>query len=135
MDDRVGEILAQRAKLDRGMGAAIFFSIFLHATLSAFAAWAALHHAATTQETSLINIRLAQPQPTAEIAPPVTATQAPPPPKPIEQTKPKEKTAPPSPFGKSKRKPAEEVPPATRHPLPAPPAQPPAPEAPIGGSG
>jgi periplasmic protein TonB len=132
MDDRVGDILAHRARLENGVGTAIFFSILFHATLAAIAGWLAWHHT-STPVASLMTIRLAQAQPVAEMTP----AQPAPVPQPVaeEQPKPKpkivEKTAPPSPFGKSKRKPAEEPPPATRTPPPAASAL----EVPIGGAG
>jgi TonB family protein len=131
MEDRVGDLLAQRAKLEKGLGAAIILSIILHASLSGLAAWAALRHG-SQQPASVMTIQFAKPA--AEIAPappapaPVTATQAPAPPKPVA------KTAPPSPFGKSKKKPAE--PAAEPQQQPSKPAiQQPAIEVPIGGSG
>ena len=135
MDDRVGDILAQRAKLENGAGAAIFFSILFHATLTAIAAWSAWHHA-PTQSASVMNIRFAKPQPVPEITPAAVPVPEPvvtaPEPKPIVKPKVVEKkTAPPSPFGKSKNKPAEELPPAARRPPPATPAV----EVPVGGSG
>jgi TonB family protein len=126
MDDHVGDILAQRARLENGAGAAIFFSILFHVTLSVIAAWSAWHHGATESH-ALMTIRFAEPAPEiVTAAPPVPAA-----PKVIEKPKLVEKTAPPSPFGKSKKKPAEEVPPATRHPPPAAPAV----EVPVGGAG
>lgn len=137
MDDRVNEILAQRAKLENGAAAAIFFSILLHGMLSALAGWSAWHHA-STESASVMMIRFAQPppQPAPEIVPavqplplPVPITQ--PPPAPIAKLKPMEKTAPPSPFGRSKKKPAEPQPVAK--PVPVAPA--PALEVPVGGSG
>ncbi len=131
MDDRVGDILAQRAKLENGAGAAIFLSILLHASLSALAGWAAWRHAAQ-QPASVMSIRFAQPA--AEIAPapiPVTATQPPPQPTVIEKPKPVEKTAPPSAFGKSKKKPTEPPPQQPSNPA----APQPTVEVPVGGSG
>ncbi|HEX9406784.1 MAG TPA: energy transducer TonB [Thermoanaerobaculia bacterium] len=133
MDDRVGDILARRARLENGAGAAIFFSLLFHAMLTAIAGWSAWHHG-TTQSTSVMTIRFAQPQPVAEmtsVGPPppaaVAATPEPQPkPKPVEK-----KTAAPSPFGKSTKKPAAEAPPAIPHPLPVAPAQ----EVPVGGAG
>jgi len=131
MDDRVGDILAQRAKLENGAGAAIFFSVLFHATLTAIAGWSAWH-LAPTESTSVMNIRFAKQQPVAEMTPAPVPVPVPEP-KPIEKPKVVEKkTAPPSPFGKSKNKPAEEPPPATRHPPPAAPA---VAEVPVGGSG
>jgi TonB family protein len=131
MDDRVGDILAQRAKLESGVGAAIFFSILLHATLTALAGWSAWHHSAT-ETPSVMTIRFAQPA-APEIRPAVQPAQepiAPKAPKPIEQPKPSKKTAPPSPFGKSPKKAAEPVP----QPV-APPAPAPAVDVPVGSSG
>lgn len=135
MDDHVGDILAQRAKLENGAGAAIFFSILFHASLSAIAAWSAWHRASTAA-TPVMTIRFAQPQPAAEMTPPAPVAQPLAPPKPVEKPKPIEKkTAPPSPFGKSKKK-AAEVPPqqpsnrATQQPIP----QPAPAEVPVGGS-
>src|SRR6266540_4150599 len=66
MDDRVGDILARRARLENGAGAAIFFSLLFHAMLTAIAGWSAWHHG-TTQSTSVMTIRFAQPQPVAEM--------------------------------------------------------------------
>ena len=133
MDDQVGDILAQRARLESGVGAAIFLSILFHASLSAVAVWTAWHRPSNAA-TPVMMIRFAQPQPVAEMTPaappaPVPVAQ------PVEQPKPKpvekKKTAPPSPFGKSTNNAAPEVPPATRHPPPAAPA---AAEVPVGGS-
>ncbi|PYQ61587.1 MAG: hypothetical protein DMF58_04315 [Acidobacteria bacterium] len=136
MDDHVGDILAQRAKLENGAGVAIFFSVLLHAAVTAIAGWTAWHHA-SSEPTSVMMIRFAQPQAVAEMrgGPPSPAAIAAedrgappqPKPKPIEK-----KTAPPSPFGKSTKKPAEPPPPpATRNPPPAAPASQ---EVPVGGS-
>src|SRR5260370_21705665 len=121
MDERVGEILAQRAKLESGAGAALFFSILLHATLTALAGWSAGHHG-STETPSVMTIRFAQPAPSAEITPavqpaPVTEPVVQPAPKPVE--KPSKKTAPPSPFGKSPKKAAEPVPQPVAPPAPA----------------
>src|SRR5207248_1317629 len=130
MDDRVGEILAQRAKLESGVGVAIFFSILLHATLTALAGWSAWHHS-STESTSPMMIRFAQPAPAPEITPavqpaPVTEPVVQPKPKPIE--KPSKKTAPPSPFGKSPKKPAEPISQPVAPPVAAPV------DVPVGGS-
>src|SRR2546430_550655 len=101
MDDRVGEILAQRAKLESGVGVAIFFSILLHATLTALAGWAAWHHS-SSESTSPMMIRFGRPAP--ELAPVVEHRLQPVEPvpipakagAPIEKPKPSKKTAPPS---------------------------------------
>ncbi|MDQ6801010.1 MAG: TonB family protein [Acidobacteriota bacterium] len=134
MDDRVGEILAQRAKLESGAGVAIFFSILLHATLTALAGWSAWHHS-STETPSVMTIRFAQPAPVAEITPaaqpaPITEPVAQPAPKPIEKPRPSKKTAPPSPFGKSPKKAAEPIAQPVAAPVPAP-----AVDVPVGGSG
>ena len=125
MDDRVGDILLQRAALENGAGAAIFVSILLHASLSGVAVWAAWRHAATPQPASVMTIRFAS-TPRAEVVPAVTASApqlAPP------------KTVPFSAFGKSTKKGSEAPPPK---PKPVPVAPQPAvvaPEIPIGGAG
>ena len=135
MDDRIGEILAQRAKLESGAGAAIFFSILLHATLTALAGWSAWHHS-TSDVPSTMMIQFAKPAPVPEITSavqpaPVTEPVAKPQPKPIEKPKPAPKnTAPPSPFGKSPKKAAEPIPQPVAAPAPAP-----AVDVPVGGSG
>src|SRR5436190_2246586 len=135
MDDRVGDILAQRAKLESGVGVAIFFSILLHATLTALAGWSAWHHSAT-ESTSTMTIRFAQPAAAPEITPavqpaPVTEPVVQPQPKPIEKPKPSKKTALPSPFGKSPKKAAEPIPQQPSNPL----TQQPPVDVPVGGSG
>jgi TonB family protein len=136
VDDRVGDILAQRARLESGAGLAIFFSVLFHATISAIAGWSAWHHA-STETAPVMMIKFAQAQPAPELVPaPAPAPVAAPAPKPIVQPKPVDKTAPPSPFGRSTKKAAEPVtlpaPPAAR---PAPPAAAPAAEVPLGGAG
>ncbi len=135
MDDRVNDVLAQRAKLESGVAAAIFLSILFHVALSAIAVFSAWHHS-PSQMTSVMNIQFAKPQPAPELTPaaqpaPLAVTE-PKPPKIVEKPKKIEKTAPPSPFGKSKKKPAEPPPqqpsnPATQQPVAA--------EVPIGGAG
>ncbi|HLJ75167.1 MAG TPA: TonB family protein [Thermoanaerobaculia bacterium] len=142
MEDRVGDILAQRARLESGAGAAIFLSVLFHATLTAIAGWSAWHHASTTA-TPVMMIRFAKPAPVitpAAPAAPHPAATPQPQPKVIEQPKPvdKKKFAPPSPFGKSSKKAAENPQPQPRvaTPAPAPPAAAPAAqEVPVGGSG
>lgn len=140
MDDSVGDILAQRAKLDSGAGVAIFFSVLLHATLTAIAAWSAWHHASTAA-TPLVMIRLAPQQAAPELtaAPSTPAAPQPvaaPQPKPID----KKKFAPPSPYGKSAKKAAEIPAPVPKQPT-VPAAAPTAPptttaaDVPVGGSG
>jgi len=138
MEDRVGDILAQRARLESGAGIAIFLSILLHATITAIAGWSAWHHS-SVQAAPVMMIRFAHAQPAPELAPVAAAPPAAiaPVPKPIEKPKPidKKKFAPPSEFGKSTKKAAElpAPPPATPHPPPA--AATAAPEVPVGGAG
>jgi TonB family protein len=137
MEDRVGDILAQRARLESGAGVAIFFSILLHATITAIAGWSAWHHS-SSQTAPVMTIRFAHAQPAAELAPvaPTPPKAMAPAPKPIEKPKPidKKKFAPPSEFGKSTKKAAEPPPPATPHPPPATAAAPAA-DVPVGSAG
>lgn len=155
MRDRVADVLAQRAALDRGAGTAVVLSLLLHGGLTALALYGALH-AKQPEAATMVNIQFA---PIARSAPPARATSKPavPPapkieepkpkitePKPVvEQTppKPEKNTVPLSPFGRSTKKGSET-------PAPAKPAAPSvspstgtqgststAPEVAIGGSG
>jgi TonB family protein len=137
VEDRVAEVLAQRAALERGPAPGILLSILLHGGITALAVYAALH-ARPPQIANVLTIRFA---PTA--APPIVPADAPKPkpaapvihePVPVVETPPKappvtpaKNTAPPSPFGKSTKKagPAP-LPP----PVPAPAATSTAPAAP-----
>jgi periplasmic protein TonB len=131
MDDRVNDVLAQRAKLESGVAAAIFLSILFHVALSAIAVFSAWHHS-PLQTASVMNIRFAKPpEITPAVQPAPMPVTEPKPPKIVEKPKKIEKTAPPSPFGKSKKKPAEPVP----QPPSAPAPQQPAAEVPVGGAG
>jgi len=134
MDDRVGDILAQRAGIENGLAIAVFVSLVFHGILSALAAWSAWHHV-VQQAPTVMMIQFAKPAPAVEMtpaAPAVTAAPAPPPaPRVIEKTKPQPKAVPMSPFGKSTKKGREEPPRPTPIPLPAAPAQ----EVPVGGAG
>jgi periplasmic protein TonB len=146
MDDRVGDILAQRARLESGAGVAIFLSVLFHATLSAIAGWSAWHHA-SAENAPVMMIRFAQPQAAPEMtpaAPPAPVAQ--PMPQPVVQPQPKpkaieKKTAPPSLFGKSTKKaaPVAPVPAAPKQPSNAATSQPSAAAAasdvPVGGAG
>jgi TonB family protein len=145
MDDRVGDVLAQRVALHDGAAAGIAVSLLLHGGLTAFAIWAALHHA-TAQTPRTIEIRFAQ-QPRAVVA---TSAIAPAPaapkpsklekPAPVVQTKPitppkpEKNTVPLSPFGKSEKKGSEHATPSVAT---APPAVVPGVSAavPVGGAG
>jgi TonB family protein len=125
VEDRVAEVLAQRAALERGPAAGIVLSILLHGGITALAVYAALH-AKPPQLANVLTIRFApsvapaivpanapKPKPIAPVIhEPVPVVETPKPANPVTPTK---NTAPPSPFGKSTKKPGL-VPP----PLPAP---------------
>jgi periplasmic protein TonB len=158
MRDGVADVLAQRAKLDRGAASGLLISILLHGGLAAALAYAALH-AKPPQAVGMVNIEFA-PMPAAS-APAVTRRTpspqpaAPPQPKveepkpriaepkpPVEQKPavPEKNTVPLSPFGQSTKKGSER--PETAKPAPAPPATSTAPavpgtttDVPVGGSG
>src|SRR5436305_1254329 len=115
MDDRVGDVLAQRVALNGGAGAGIALSLLLHGGLSALAIWAALHHA-EVQTPRAIEIRLAPVTRAREIAPaaarpsePIAKMEKPAPPvlekKPV--APPEKNTVPLSPFGQSNKKGSE----------------------------
>jgi TonB family protein len=133
MRDRVAEVLAERATLDRGAAAGLALSVALHAGFTAAIVYAALHHPAP-EMTNVLNIKFAPvaaaPEPLTPAAPapapvapevvkPTPAPQLPPitAPKPIEKPAPVpiKNTAPPDAFGRSTRKPAE-VPIPQTHP-------------------
>jgi periplasmic protein TonB len=126
MDDRVGDLLAERARLGGGAGAGIAISILLHGSIAAAVIYAAMH-ATAPQQMSTLNIRFA-PMPASVAAPaPVVSAPIPAPkklalpepvaeaPKPVVKSEPK--TVPLSAFGKSTKK-GSETPPAP-HPQPA----------------
>jgi TonB family protein len=138
MDDRVGDILAQRSALDAGRTPAILISLLMHGGISALAIWSAMH-ATAPQRVSVLNIQFAKMSapsaPMTKAAPeakpkPVEPRIEPPKPKP-EDVKPTAKAVPNavplSPFGKSTKKGAE-------NPVAQPPVGTPAP-VPAGGSG
>jgi len=145
MDDRVGDILAARARLDAGRTPAILISLLMHGGISALAIWSAIH-APAVQQVSVLNIQFAKmPAPMAPMTPAAPAAKPKPPepriepPKPrVEDvkpavTKPVPNAVPLSPFGKSPKKGAENpvVKPPVGTPAPAVAAAPVAP----GGSG
>src|SRR5438445_373254 len=116
MDDRIGDLLAERTRLGGNAAGGIAVSVLLHGALAAGIVYAAMH-AAAPQEVSTLNIRFAPmssvaptaaaPQPTAPPAPkkltipePVAET-----PKPVVKSEPK--TVPFSSFGKSPKKGSE----------------------------
>src|SRR6266542_396609 len=129
MDDRVGDVLAQRVALNGGAGAGIAVSLLLHGGLSALAIWAALHHT-EVQTPRTIEIRLA---PVARVSAPATpavkrsetVAKMEKPAPPVVETKkpiapPEKNTVPLSPFGKSNKKGSETAAPSVAAPPPAP---------------
>ena len=147
MRDRVADVLAQRAALDRNPALGIAVSFLLHAGLASLVIYGATHAKAPTAA-NVVNIQFA-PMPAIEKpAPPAARRTAPPKieepkpviqePKPVEEKprppKPPEKnTAPMSPFGQSTKK-GSENPPAPK-PNTTQPAAAPGPEVAVGTSG
>jgi protein TonB len=125
VEDRVAEVLAQRAAVDAGPAGGIVLSILLHGGITALAVYGALH-AKPPQMANMLTIRFA-PMTPANAAPaakpvapvihePVPVVETP---KPVTATAPPAKnTAPPSPFGKSTKK-ASEIPLPVPVPAPA----------------
>jgi TonB family protein len=124
VQDRVAEVLAQRAAIERGPAAGIVLSVLLHGGITALAVYAALH-AKAPQVANVLTIKFA-PSVAPEIVPanapkpkaaapvihePVPVVEAP---KTPVKPEPVKNTAPPSPFGKSNKKagPAPLPPPA-----------------------
>ena len=130
MDDRVGELLAERARIGGGAGGGIAFSVLLHGSIAAAAVYAAIH-ASAPQQVSALNIQFApaaasreskgaapkpairNPIPTKHLQIPEPVTDTPKP-----AAKPEPKTVPLSPFGQSTRKGSEKPPAPTTHSLP-----------------
>jgi TonB family protein len=134
MHDRVGELLAERARLGGGAGGGIALSILLHGSIAAAVVYTAIH-ATVPQQVSTLSIKFA-PVPAVQqpvIAPAAAKTPplAPPKPKILEPVaeapkpvaKPILKSVPFSPFGQSTKK-GSDTPPApvttTQRPLPVP---------------
>ena len=132
MEDRIGDLLAERTRIGGNAAGGIAVSVLLHGALAAGIIYAAMH-AAAPQEVSTLSIKFG---PMTSVATPAVAAQpiAPPapkkltipepvaePPKPVVKSEPK--TVPLSAFGKSTKK-GSETPPAptpTPHsPLPTP---------------
>jgi len=146
MHDRVADVLAQRAALDRGAGIAIVLSVLLHGAITAVAVYAALH-ASPPQRATMVNIQFASVERRPLRAPAAKSAAAPkieevkpkieepkPQPKAEEPKKPEKNTVPLSPFGRSTKKGSETPPPET--PKPGPPAATStAPAVPVGGAG
>lgn len=153
MQDRVADVLAQRAALDRGAGAGIALSVLLHGGLAGLAIYTALH-SPPPRPATMVNIQFANvpapaaPRPAqatpaaqAPAAPkieepkPVIAEPKPEPPKETPPQKPQKNTVPLSPFGQSTRKGSEQAPPPAPPPAAPAAATSTAPEVPVGGSG
>jgi TonB family protein len=136
MDDRIGDLLAERTRLGGNAAGGLAVSVLLHGALAAGIIYAAMH-AAAPQEVSTLNIRFAPAGVGGRVSgvvapPPVAPPQAPPvpkkmtipepvaePPKAVEKSEPK--TVPFSAFGKSPKKGSETPPAPTPHPpLPTP---------------
>lgn len=147
MHDRVAEVLAQRAALDRGAGAGVALSVLLHGGLAGLAIYTALH-ATAPQPASMVSIQFANmpamtkpsepakkaapPAPKIEEPKPVIAEPQPAPPVNTPPPKPQKNTVPLSPFGQSTKKGSEAPPVAPPAPAAATST---APEIPIGGTG
>src|SRR4051812_43399655 len=134
MEDRIGDLLAERARLGRNAVGGIAVAVFLHSVLAAGIVYSAMH-AAAPQEVSTLNIKFVAP--TASVAPPAVTSQpvapsapkkvaiAEPvaePPKPV--AKPEPKTVPLSNFGRSTKKGSETPPAPTPHSPPPTPQKP-----------
>ncbi|HEX3583518.1 MAG TPA: TonB family protein [Thermoanaerobaculia bacterium] len=118
MEDRVAEVLAQRAALERGPAAGIVLSIVLHGGITALAVYGAVH-AKPPELANVLTIRFA-PTVAPTVAPAIVPANAPKPkpaapvihepvpvvetPTPVKPEAPSKNTAPPSPFGKSTKK-------------------------------
>jgi TonB family protein len=149
MRDRVADVLAQRAALDRGAGVGVVFSVLLHGALVGAAVYTALH-APPRQNVNTLNIQFAKmpamskpTEPVKKATPatpkidepkPVIAEPKPEPPK-TEPKKPEKNTVPLSPFGKSTKKGSETPPPAPVPPSTANQQPSTTPEVPVGGAG
>jgi periplasmic protein TonB len=124
MRDRVADVLAQRAALDRGAGAGVALSILLHGGLIALGVYSALH-APAPSTAAMVNIQFAsaklppmtkaaepvkKPAPKLEEPKPVIAEPKPEPPTPTPPQKPEKNTVPLSSFGQSTKKGSENPP-------------------------
>jgi len=102
MDDRVGDLLAERARRGGNAAAGIAISILLHGSIAAGVIYAAMH-AVAPKEMSTLNIRFA-PMPAAVSTTPIAPTPHPPPPTPQKLTIPAPVAEPPKPVVKSEPK-------------------------------
>jgi protein TonB len=142
MEDRIGDLLAQRARLGGNPAAGLAVSVLLHVSIAAGIVYAAMH-AAAPQETSTLQIQFAQTPATVAAPAPTMAAPTPKklaipepvaePPKPVVNAQ--SKTVPLSAFGQSTKK-GSENPPAPK-PAAAPPiaTKPAGGEIPIGSTG
>lgn len=137
MQDRVGELLAERARLGGGAAGGVVLSVLLHGSIAAAVIYAATH-AAAPQEVSTLNIHFAQaPAMPQQVVAPAHTPPAPPPtpeklkipepvaeaPKPV-AAKAEPKSVPLSSFGRSTKKGSENPPaPAPHSPPPTPQSQ------------
>ncbi|MDP9361183.1 MAG: TonB C-terminal domain-containing protein [Acidobacteriota bacterium] len=122
MDDRVGELLAERARISSGAAGGIALSVLLHGSIAAAAVYAAMH-ASAPQQVSALNIRLAgvesrvsgvvAPTPETHLKIPEAAAAPP-----VPVAKPEPKTVPLSPFGQSTKRGSEKASAPTPHPPP-----------------
>jgi len=137
MRDRVAEVLAQRAALDRGTGAGVLVSILLHLALAGAAIYSATH-ASPPVPARMVSIQFAKmpamppaaarksstPKPAApKIEEPKPVIEEPKPVVEKSPPKPEKNTVPLSPFGRSTKKGSE---------VPAPQPKPAVPQAPAG---
>jgi protein TonB len=134
MDDRIGDLLAERTRLGGNAAGGVALSVLLHGVLAAGIVYGAMH-AAAPQEVSTLNIKFA-PMPSVPptvvtsqpIAPPVAKKVTIPEPvaeapKPVMKSEPK--TVPLSNFGRSSKKGSETPPaPTPRTPPPIPQTKP-----------
>src|SRR5437588_10794403 len=124
MEDRIGDLLAERTRIGGNAAGGIAVSVLLHGALAAGIIYAAMH-AAAPQEVSTLSIKFG---PMTPVATPAVAAQpiAPPapkkltipepvaePPKPVVKSEPK--TVPLSQFGRSPKKGSETPPTPTPH--------------------
>src|ERR1041385_7341955 len=108
MEDRVGEVLAQRRALESSAAAGVALSVILHTAGAAIVIYAALHQTAPqTVNTLTINL-----EPISTVAPPRRIAPVLHEPRPVVEqpkpaAKPQPKTVAMSPFGKSEKKGSE----------------------------
>lgn len=159
MQDRVADVLAQRATLDSGPAPAVIVSLLLHGSAAALAIYAATH-TTPPERVKLVNIQFAGAPATPVMAAPVSRRPAPAPlpPKAVEQPKPEpvlqepkpiadpapatatavppaKNTAPPSPFGQSTKKAGAVAPAPPAVPAPSLPGGVAIPDIAVGGAG